>query len=63
MDAPRLYTYSRSRNAWFPQGEIVKARNSDRVEFVSCKFHSVAAELKLSLQGKNITAGSAKAKA
>src|ERR1700730_14294182 len=39
----------RRRHAWFPQGEIVKAWNSDGVEFVSCKFRSVAVEDKLPL--------------
>ena len=36
-------------HARFPQGEIVKARDSDRVEFVSRKFRLVAAEHKLPL--------------
>ena len=39
---------SRRHHARFPQGEVIKFRNSDRVELVSCKFRMVAAEDKLS---------------
>jgi hypothetical protein len=40
---------SRRHHARFPQGEVIKSRNSNCVEFVSCKLRMVAAEDKTSL--------------